>query len=183
MKKNILALIILAVIATPALAEGAVKRYVGIGYGSARFGNTSASPNASVFRIVSGRQFTPMFAVEIDFSLFGDFSVNNGVSSSTVTGSSTQLASVGTFPISDDVDLIGKIGVSRNLAVGRGGATIAGHAGNSMSYNDVFFGFGAQYLIDSKVSLHALYYNYGKFENAASPIKATSVTLGVTYKY
>lgn len=183
MKKNILALVFLAVTAAPALAEDAGKRYVGFGYGSANFRNTSPSSSPSVFRFLTGYRYNPMLAMEFDYSMFGNFTVGNGVGSASVAASSFQIAAVGTLPVSQDFDLIGKIGLARNIAVGRGGVTIPGRSGDSIGHNDLFFGLGAQYHVTPRVDLQALYYNYGKFENAASPIKASSVSLGMIYNY
>jgi hypothetical protein len=183
MKKIILAFVVLSVIATTALAEDTGKRYIGFGYGSANFSNTSPSSNSSVFRFISGYRFNPMLAVEIDYSMFGNFTVGNGVSSATVSASSLQIAAAGTFPVSQDFDLIGKIGLAQNMATGRGGQTIPGRSGDYIRHNDVFVGFGAQYHLTQHVNLHALYYDYGKFENAPSPIKASSISLGMTYNY
>jgi hypothetical protein len=181
--KDLLAFVVLAVIATSALAEDAGRRYIGIGYGTASIGNVSPSSHPSVFSVTSGYRFNPMLAVEIDWSLFGDFTVGNGVSSASVSASSLQIAAAGTLPVSQDFDLIGKIGLARNMAVGRGGVTIPGRSGTTIMQGDIAVGLGAQYHITPKVDLHVLYYNYGKFENTASPIKASSVSLGMTYNY
>ena len=181
MKKNILSLAILAVIALPALAEDTDKRYFGLGYGSVSLGNASQSSNPNVFRYVSGYHFTPMLAVEIDYSMFGNFTVGNGVDAANVSAASLQIASVGFLPLGHDFDLIGKIGLASNIA--NGSTTIPGHSGAYLRHSDVFIGVGAQYYVSSKFSLLAMYDNYGKFENSASPLKASSLTLGLVYHY
>ena len=183
MKKNILALIIFAVIAAPALAEDTAKRYVGVSIGSASFSNISPSTHPNVFKILSGYHFNPMLAVEVGYSMFGNVTVSNGVSSANVSTASWQTALVGTLPISQDFDLIGKIGLAHNIGTGTNGSPLPGRSGNFISHNDIFLGLGAQYNINSKFSLLASYDNYGKFENAASPIKASSTTLGLIYHY
>lgn len=183
MKKNILVVVILAVFAAPAWAEGTAKRYLGIGFGSASFSNISPSTHPNEFRIISGYHFTPMLAMEIGYSMFGNVTVGNSVGSANVSTSSLQIASVGTIPINQDFDLIGKIGLAHNMGTGTEGTTLPGRSGNHISHNDVFVGFGAQYYFNSEVSLHVLYANYGKFENSPSPLKASSVSLGMTYNY
>ena len=122
-----------------------------------------------------------MFAVEIDYSMFGNFTVGNGASAANVSAGSLQVASVGFLPVSHDFDLIGKIGLANNFA--NGNAKIPGHSDSYLRHTDVFVGLGAQYHVSSTFSLLAMYDNYGKFESTASPLKASSVTLVLLYHY
>ena len=142
MKKNILALVVLVVISAPALAEDTAKRYWGLGFGSASLSNTSPSSNPNFIRYVSGYHFTPMFAVEIDYSMFGNFTVGTGASAANVSAGSLQVASVGFLPVSQDFDLIGKIGLAENIA--DGSTLIPGHSGTHLRHGDIFVGLGAQ---------------------------------------
>jgi OOP family OmpA-OmpF porin len=181
MMKSILALVVLAAVSVPAMAEDAGNRYFGAAAGTAIFSNTSPSTNTNVFSIISGYHFNPLLAVEIDLSVFGNFTVGNGVSSSTVTGNSLQIPLVGYLPVSQDFDLIGKIGLAMNNSTSS--TTLPGQADPNLTQYDVFVGLGAQYNINPEFSLLALYDNYGRFENTASPINASSFTLGLVYHH
>jgi OOP family OmpA-OmpF porin len=181
MKRSILALFILAANTAPAWAENDSRRYVEVGLGSASFSNISPSPHPNVFRVVTGYRFDPMLAAEIDYSMFGSFIVGNSVSSTSVSASSLQIAVAGTFPVSEDFDLIGRVGRAQNMAIGD--TTIPGRSSDRIAHSDLFFGFGAQYYVTRQFSVRAEYDNYGKFENTASPLKASSVSIGVVYSH
>jgi opacity protein-like surface antigen len=53
----------------------------------------------------------------------------------------------------------------------------------SYSRSDWLIGFGAQFNVNSQVSVRALYDDYGKFDNFFPPMKATSLSLGVVYNF
>jgi opacity protein-like surface antigen len=47
----------------------------------------------------------------------------------------------------------------------------------------LLIGLGAQFNVNSRVSVRLLYDSYGKFDNYPDPMKATSISLGVAYNF
>ena len=179
MKKISLAILLSAFVATPALADNTGRFYIAGDLGAATYSNMDPFPNPGVFRIAGGYHFSPALAVEVGYSKFGDSTITFvGFGSATLSASSFQVAAVGSLPLNPQFDLIGKLGLASNQedysdAVG----TL------NWSQNDLLIGFGAQYHVNSQVSVRALYDNYGKFDNYANPMKASSISLGVAYDF
>jgi OmpA-OmpF porin, OOP family len=180
MKKFAIAVVLSAFVAAPALADNTGNFYVAGDFGAATYSNVAPFPNPSVVRIAGGFHFSPVFAVELGYSMFGD---SNAITSlygpATLSASSFQVAAVASLPLSRQFDLIGKLGLASN----REDYSDATGYTASWSQNDLLIGFGAQFHVNSQVSLRALYDNYGKFDNFFPPMKASSFSLGVAYDF
>jgi OOP family OmpA-OmpF porin len=180
MNKVVLAALLSAVIATPALADNTGKYYVGGDFGTATYSNMPGWSNPTVVRIAGGYHFSPVLAVEVGYSMFGD---SNAIlptwGPATISASSFQVSAVGSVPLNKQFDLVGKLGLSSN---NEDYADASGGVGN-YSQSDILIGFGAQFHVNQQVSVRALYDNYGKFDNFFPPMKATSLSLGATYDF
>ncbi len=180
MKKIVIAGLLSAFIATPALADNTGRYYVAADFGSATFSNLPGWSNPDVIRISGGLHLSPMFAVEMGYSMFGDSNtVDPTWGPATISASSFQVAAVGNLPLSSQFDLVGKLGIASNYedySDASGGAS-------SFSQSDLLVGFGAEFHVNSQVSVRALYDNYGKFDNIFPPMKASSVSVGVAYNF
>lgn len=180
MKKIAIAILLSAFVATPAMADNTGGLYIAGDFGAATYSNMSPFPNPSVVRIAGGMHLSPVLAVELGYSMFGD---SNTIlptwGPATISASSFQIAAVGSLPLSRQFDLIGKLGLAGN----REEYSDATGYTASWSHSDLLIGFGAQFHVNSQVSLRALYDNYGKFDNIYPPMKATSFSLGVAYDF
>ena len=177
MKRILVATLLSVVISTPALAGNTNKYYVAGDFGSATYSNIPF-PNSTVFRISGGYHFSPVLAVELGYSMFGDSNTNlKCCGFATTSASSLQVSAVGKLPLNKQFDLIGKLGLANNI---EDYSDATGYSA-SWSQSDVLIGFGAAYQVNSRVSVRALYDNYGKFDNFFQPMKATSFSLGVAY--
>lgn len=179
MKRIIIAALMSVGIASPALAANTGKYYVAADLGAATYSNIPF-PNPSVVRFAGGYHFSPVLAVELGYSMFGDSNTTlNCCGFATTSASSFQVVAVGKLPIDREFDLIGKLGLASNVE------DYSSATGFSASYSqsDLLIGFGGEYHVNSKVSVHALYDNYGKFDNFFPPMKATSLSLGVSYNF
>ncbi len=180
MKKIVIAALLSAFISTPALADNTGTYYVAGDFGSATYSGLPGWSNPNIVRIAGGFHFSPVFAVEMGYSMFGDSNTIDPVyGPAIISASSFQLSAVGTFPLSPQFDLIGKLGLASNVE------DYSDASGGSASYsrNDLLIGFGAQFNVNSQVSVRALYENYGAFDNFFPPMKATSLSLGVVYNF
>jgi len=178
MKKIVIAALMSVFIATPALADNTGKFYVAGDFGLATYSDLPPGwSNPNVIRIAGGFHFSPLFAVELGYSVFGDSTYYYGPA--VTSASSLQVAAVGSLPLSRQFDLIGKLGLASNAE------DYSDATGYSASYSrsDLLFGFGAQFNINSQLSVRALYDSYGKFDNFFPPMTATSLSLGVVYNF
>lgn len=188
MKKFAIATLLSAFIATPALADN-IGPYVAADFGVAKccnLPNYSGWPGwstPSVMRITGGYHFSPMIALELGYSWFGDSngtaSTPHGLAPATLSLSSFQVAAVASLPLSRQFDLIGKLGLASNSEQYWDATGGYGH----YSQSDLLFGLGAEIHINPQVSLRALYEDYGKFDNFDPPVKATSFSFGVVYDF
>lgn len=179
MKKIAIVALLSAFVATPALADNSGKFYIAGDLGSASYSNVAPFPNPGVIRIAGGYHFSPMLAAEVGYSIFGDSVVTTGFNSATLAARSFQIAAVGSLPLSRQFDLTGKLGIANNSV------TVTNTLGYnySASQSDLLIGFGAQFHVNSQVTVRAQYESFGKFENIAVPMKATAVSIGIAYNF
>src|SRR5450830_2155127 len=101
MKKIVIATLLSAFIATPALADNTGKFYVAGDFGSATYSGLPGWSNPNVIRIAGGFHFSPVFAVELGYSMFGDsngtYNTQFGLAPATLSLSSFQVSAVGTL--------------------------------------------------------------------------------------
>ncbi len=192
MKKLAFAALLSAFVATPALADDTGTFYIGADFGVAKcynLTNYSGWPNWSnpgVFSIEGGYHFNPVMAVEMGYTTFGD---SNGTALSpfapypltyaTMSLSSFNVAFVGSLPLTQQFELIGKLGLASNSEQY---SDATGAYGN-YSQSDLMYGLGAEFYVSPQVSLRAMYNNYGKFDNFDPPVKVSSFTLGMVYDF
>jgi OOP family OmpA-OmpF porin len=179
MKKITIAVLLSAFVAAPALADNTGRYYVAADFGAATYSNMSPFPNPTVIRIAGGYHFSPVLAVEMGYSMFGDSNTILGGVPATTSASSFQVAAVGSLPLSPQFALIGKLGLASNAEDYSDATGLTG----SWSQSDLLIGFGAELHVNSQVSVRALYEDYGKFDNFFPPMKATSFSLGVAYNF
>ena len=179
MKKIAIVALLSAFVATPALADNTGQMYIAGDLGAATYSNMSPFPNPGVIRLAFGSHFSPNLAAEVGYSKFGDSTLTGPGGSATISASSFQIAAIGSLPLNPQFDLTGKLGFSHNSAdlSSTFGATA------STSQSSVLFGVGAQYHMNSQVSIRAQYENYGKFDNTSAPMEATALSLGVVYNF
>jgi len=179
MKKIAIVALLSAMIATPALADNSGKPYFAVDLGSATYTNVSPFNNPGAIRIAGGYHFSPVMAVEVGYTKFGDSKITAGSNSATLSASSFVIALAGTLPLSSQFDLTGKIGMSKNS----GDATNTLGASASTSQNSVMFGIGAQYHVTTQTNVHVAYENYGNFDSTSTPMTATAVFVGVGHDF
>jgi OOP family OmpA-OmpF porin len=177
MKKVLVASLLSTLIAVPAFAA------VPGGYVAADLQSWSTTNNAPFgnpgmgLRIGAGYRFTPNVGVEVDYA-------QSGSSSSNIAGtykvSSTQVAVVGTMPVSPEVDVFGKVGMAANkLSLSSNFFVCV-----SCSKTSLMYGIGAQYNFNQQVGLRLQYENLGKATNSGvNDLTASTLSLGVVYAF
>ena len=186
MKKLAIVALLSAFIATPVLADDTGTFYVGADFGMAKccnLTNYSGYPgwsNPAEFSLSGGYHFSPVLAVEMRYSTFGDSNgtVSNGIPA-TLSLSSFQVAFVGSLPVGEQFDLLGRIGLASNAE----DYSDPFNGYGSYSQTDLTYGLGAQFHISRQISLRAMYNDYGKFDNYDPPVKVSSYTLGMVFNF
>ena len=192
MKKIAIAAMLSACIATPALADNTGKMYIAGDLGSANFtnatmvfagGGQATFPNPGVIRIAGGFHFSPMMALEMGYSIFGDSIITVPGGSFTLQARSLHVAAIGSLPLNPQFDLTGKIGLTNNSYSKKttGGAVVL--SGSNSSQSDILLGIGAQLHLNSQMTLRAQYENYGKFDNFAQPLSASTISIGMVLNF
>lgn len=180
MKKIVIALLLSAFVAAPALADNTGRFYLAGDFGAATYSGLPGWPDPNVVRIAGGFHFSPVFAVEVGYSMFGDSNTIDPLyGPATISASSLQVAAVGSLPLGPQFDLIGKLGLASNYEKY---SDATGYAA-SWTQSDLLVGFGAQINVSPEVSVRMLYDSYGKFDNFVPPMKATSLSAGVVVNF
>jgi len=129
MKKIIMAMLLSAFVAAPAVAADA-PFYAGVKLGSAS--NSITSETSSGFGVFGGYTFNPYLAVEGGYTSLG--SVGSGL----ISLNALEISAVGSFPINEQFFLFGKLGMASTTESG---------LGLSATRAAATFGFGGQYNI------------------------------------
>jgi OOP family OmpA-OmpF porin len=175
MKKIAIAALLSTCIAVPALAANTGTAYIAGDLGVATYTNTSPFSSPGMIRIAGGYHFSPMLAVEVGYTMFGDSTVGG----TTLSASSFQVAAIGSLPLNAQFDLIGKLGMANNSEkYSDAWGTFA-----SYSQSSLMFGIGAQFHADKQLSVRVQYEDYGNFDNYPQPMQATTLSVGVAYNF
>jgi OOP family OmpA-OmpF porin len=130
-----------ALIAGPAAAE----MYLGAGVGAAK---TDSHENS--WKVFAGYQFNPSWAGELAYT---DLRHYRGADIE-----SWSLAAVGTQPLNENWDLLGKLGVASNRP----------HFPGARKHNDALLGVGLGYKLSKTMGLRLEYEDYGKLSDAGA---------------
>lgn len=109
----------------------------------------------------------------------------------TLKMTSLSIAAVGTYPLGDKFNILGKFGISKNSADASGTGAASGFSANS-STSGVMIGLGAQFNFNSRDGIRLLYESRGKSEFIAtdtgvnlpaSSIGITVVSIGIVHNF
>lgn len=192
MKKIAIVAFLSAMAASPAWADSTGKMYIAGDLGAANFtnatllfqnGGQATFPNPGVIRIAGGFHFSPMMALEVGYTIFGDSIITVPAGSFTLQARSLHVSAIGSLPLNPQFDLTGKIGLTNNSynLNTTGGAVVL--AGANSSQSDILLGIGAQLHLNSQMTLRAQYENYGKFDNFAQPLSASTISIGMVLNF
>lgn len=148
--KNIIAVGVLAVLATPAFADDS-GFYIGVDAGSARAGTPSSFAGSAVTThtktvvgILAGYQFDKNWGVEAKYTGAGEVSI----ASTTAKTDVYSLSAIGTLPLADAFSLYGKLGYASAKTSVTTTSTWAGATRSAVTY-----GLGGQYNVTPAVGI------------------------------
>lgn len=177
--KVMLATLVSMLLLGEVFADNLDKFYVAGDVGAVSYVNMSKFPSPRSFQITVGKRFAPDFAGEVSFVKFGDSKSISPSSGGTdkLAASALQFAAIGSLPLDEKIELLGKIGLSLNRASGSNSDGASADKSNTA----VLFGVGQVYHFTPQVAVRLQYEDFGAFESASSPMKATVFSLGIVY--
>ncbi len=171
MKKLIAIAALSVAITTPAYAAGGAYLFGDLS--AATYSNVGVAPNPNKLGIGAGLELAPNISGEIGLHIFGDSVVSfNTGRTNTLKASSFTIAGVGQIPLAPQFSLFGKLGLAMNHAEVTNNA---GFAPITTNQNALYVSFGAQFDLNRQFALRAQYENFGKFENVANPMSASTI--------
>lgn len=175
-KKIALAAMVAGTFVGTAQAQQASPWYVGGGIGQSKYdfdsewndpSQTSRDDKDSGFKAFVGYRFTPQWGVELGYAKLGDFVSNYTDLNTETEATSWSLAATGTFPLTGQFSLLGRLGVTRNTAdLSEAEVPGPGSASFKKTKTGLLWGLGAQYHFSPRIAARLDYDNYGKFGNS-----------------
>ena len=173
MKKIAIAVILSALVATPAIAA---DMYVGVNASQNQSGYNNVGSSTG-FGILGGYSFSDSLAAELSYSSLGDATISNS-GGAKASGTVTALAAVYSLPVGKDFAVKGKLGYAMTTI------TCSQTGCGSANRSDLIYGVGAQYNVNKAIGV-TLGYDVAKVGDGSNnfPVKdVTMISLGAVYK-
>ena len=188
MKKQFIVAAALSMLSLSAAAEGFYALGdVGQGKVSADFDNNfTYSKTETSYSLGVGYDFNQTFGAELGYRNFGtserrDSFMGTDYKYETESSAFT-LSGIAKLPVSDKVNVYGRLGVGKIVmddTVNWSADGDTGHDSSSDSTYRVFGGIGASYAINEQISLRAEYSQFARWDD----FSLSSLTLGATYHF
>lgn len=154
--------------------------YVGGKIGAASYEDNRLDEDDTSFGVYGGYQFNPYFAVEGQYTNFGDIEGSltpPDLGTGSVEPESIGVAAVGFLPIGEQFKLLGKAGFHSYDLNPDGGQDLRDAIGDDSS-TDPYYGVGAQFDFTSNFSLRTEYtrFEFGDADN-------DEISLGLQYTF
>jgi len=192
MKKQLLSLSVIAMTSMPVMAS---DFYVVADLGRSKFEVDSDSKSETAFSLGGGYKFNNNFAIEVAYRDFGEISESYEENLGggdfyrekyTFGASALQVSLVASLPISQSVNLYGRLGIadmdfeaSESYEFSWDGEMDQDSASGSVSKNKTVFGVGIGYAVTPALSLRAEYSQYDKWEE----LEISTVSAGIAYQF
>lgn len=191
MKKQILAVLVGAMMAVPAIASA--QSFIGLNVGKATQkitveGDGSAKDDFTSYKLYGGYNFNPNFGIEGGYAHLGtmdaSFQVGADVNDFKVKVRSIYVAAVGTLPINEQFSLFAKAGLSANRVKVSWTENGVFQASESESRTSPLLGVGAKFNFSKSWSVVAEYENYGKtLKIDGDHLKTHAFSIGARYSF
>ncbi len=192
MKKQMLAVLVGAVVALPVVAS-AQSAYIGLNAGKATQkvtveGDGSAKDDFNSYKLYGGYNFNNNFGIEGGYAHLGTldatFISGGNRNDFKIKARSIYLAAVGTLPINEQFALFAKAGLSANRVKVSWTENGVFQGSGSESRTSPMFGLGAKYNFSKSWSVVAEYENYGKtLKSDGDHLKTHAFSLGARYSF
>lgn len=148
----------------------------------------------TAYKLFAGYEINKYFAIEGGYADLGEPKVNvtypGGWDKGTQESSAWFVVGKGTLPISEQFNVFGKVGVTRNKVKSTWTDNTGGKNSTSDSRSRAMYGVGAEYNVTKQVGIRMEYENFGKFgdydavtRNGTGRTKTSLWSVGVGYKF
>jgi len=157
-----------AALALPAVAQvNWSSAYIGGGLGQSKakdgctgFSGGSCDDSDTAFKIFGGYQFNRYIAAEIGYTDLGKTKASVGAQSLEVKASAWELSAVGSYPVMDQLSILGRLGAY----YGEGKLSSNFGAGGNKKTTNVTFGLGVQYDFTKNFGVRGEWQRYSKIK-------------------
>ena len=184
MKKIAIAVLLSAFVVAPAFAANAGTAYMGLDYGTWSMSDNTGFSDPGVLTFSGGYRFTPNMAAEVGYAMAGDTTLSDPFGSVTYKQSALKIAAVGTYPVNNQFDLFGKLGlamVSGELS----GTGFYSFVNYSATTNNLMYGLGGQFNVNPQFGIRLQYESLGKSKasSTATGVDVTVVSVGALFNF
>jgi opacity protein-like surface antigen len=174
MKKLLATALLCSAAATPVLAQSTKSFYGALDYGMLGMSGSGSFSSPGALTLSGGYRYTSTLGAEAGLTLMGDASADlpSGARVN-ISQSILSVVAVATVPLNREFNAFGKAGLGL-------------HNGEINGLpDDLIFGFGGQYLLDSRTSLRLMYESLGRAKIPSTTAKAdlSRLSIGVTYNF
>ena len=184
MKKIIAISSLFAIYASPVSADNGAGFYAAIESGVVVLTDAGTFPNLRAISFIGGYHFSPKVTIEAEN--FGTYDAQNvaGTGTYVYQQNVTAISIVGTYPLSNDFGLFGKLGWN-SMSTKRTLNAFAGPSSNSATTSNVLYGIGAHYYITSHFGIRGEYVYLGKskLDSSAAGADTSRTSLGIFYDF
>jgi opacity protein-like surface antigen len=159
-------------------ADNTGKTYIAADYGTAKLSSQSIYDSFGMLRVAGGYHYNSNLSAEVGYST-GDVTGVAGPYTVDLSLRSFEVSALAAFPINAVFDLTAKLGLVRHSLSATGVTVTDSTASNTV----VMYGVGAQYHVNSQVSVRAQYEDFGEVDDASNNVKKTAFSLGVVYNF
>lgn len=179
--------VLLAALMFSATTAFAGTGYVGLSGGSAKqelsFEGESGSKNTGAFKAFAGYQINPSFGIEGGYIHFGDAKDSADGATVSIKPKAFYAALTGSFPMSPQFNLTGKVGVARTET--KLFASFDGDSGEvEVSDTRPMVGIGTEYKFSDSMSVVAEYEHFGKVaKESGLSLEVSMVSVGLRMSF
>jgi OOP family OmpA-OmpF porin len=185
-------LVAAAAVISPLAAAQDSGWYIGASVGQSTFkdscsglpGGVSCDDSDTAFGVFGGYQFNKYFGGELGYTDLGKTQASGLGASADIKAKAFELLAVGTFPITEQFSIYGKLGFFRwdvdASASGPGGGVSQSESGTDLTY-----ALGVQYNFTKKFGVRAQYQQYKDAGDAATTGEGdiNVISVGIVYKF
>jgi OmpA-OmpF porin, OOP family len=166
MKKIVLAVMLSAFIAAPAVAA---DMYVGVNVGSAKIDASNLDTTTS-FALLGGYTINEYFAAELAYSDFG----SKDYPGFSLKSSAWSISGVGSYPFNEQFSVFAKLGFA---------TTSTDTSGSSTSKSDLTYGIGGQYNVNKQIGIRLGYDVYKVADPTSATFDQTVTSIGGVFNF
>jgi OOP family OmpA-OmpF porin len=198
--KHILSIAALTLVSSAVMAQtNASPWYLGGSVGKSGLKLRTENLNANLsgvqdtsdtgLKVYGGYQFTPNWAVEVQYASLGKYSYTEGTASGHIKTDGFSVAAVGSYPVTADIKVFGKLGMAAQKFKLSAKDTTTGDSGwAKASETTPLIGAGVDYALSKQLSLRAEYEYFGvptlaRAGNQKVKLRTDLLSVGLRYQF